>query len=91
MTTPGADVSVSGIKCQVSPNGAFSGRIPIPDEENQVSLEVEAVLGSQTQQVVRKILYQPDLTMVITSPQAGQTVNSTSIQVAGQVLPSTAE
>jgi len=91
MTTPGADVSVSGIKCQVSPNGAFSGRIPIPDEENQVSLEVEAVLGGQTQQVVRKILYQPDLTVVITSPQAGQTVNSTSIQVAGQVLPSTAE
>jgi FecR protein/Glucodextranase, domain B len=91
MTTPGAEVSVSGIKCQVSPNGAFSGRIPIPDEENQLSLEFEAVLGGQTQQVVRKIMYQPDLTMLITSPEPGQILTSTSIQVAGQILPSTAE
>ena len=91
VTTPGADVSVSGIKCQVSPNGTFSGRIPIADEENEVILEFDAVLGSQTQQVVRRILYQPDVTMLITSPQAGQILNTTSIQVAGQILPSTAE
>ena len=91
ITTPGAEVSVSGLKCQVGPNGAFSGRIPIPDEENQLSLEFEAVLGSQTQQVMRKIVYQPDITVLITSPQPGQIFNSTSIQVAGQILPSTAE
>jgi FecR protein len=90
-TTPGADVSVSGIKCQVSPSGAFSGRVPIPDEENQLSLEFDAELGSQTQQVVRKITYQPDLTMLITNPQPGLIVNSTSVQVSGQILPSTAE
>jgi hypothetical protein len=91
MTTPGADVTVSGIKCQVSPSGAFSGRVPIPDEENQLSLEFDAELGSQTQQVVRKIVYQPDLTMLITNPQPGLIVNSTSVQVSGQILPSTAE
>jgi hypothetical protein len=90
-TTPGAEVTVSGIKCQVGPNGAFSGRIPIPDEENQMNLEFEAVLGGQTQQAVRKIIYQPDLTMLITSPQPGQVFNSTSILVSGQILPSTAE
>jgi hypothetical protein len=91
ITTPGADVMVSGVRCQVAPNGVFAGRIPIADEENQINLEIEASLGTQTQKAVRKIYYQPDLTIIITNPQPGQVVNSTSIQVAGQILPSTSE
>jgi hypothetical protein len=91
ITTPGADVMVSGVRCQVASNGVFAGRIPIADEENQINLEIEASLGTQTQKAVRKIYYQPDLTIIITNPQPGQVVNSTSIQVAGQILPSTSE
>ena len=90
-TTPGADVSVNGIKCQVNSDGSFSAKIPIPDEENTIVLDIEASYGGKVQQVTRRIVYKPTLTLSISSPQNQQTVNATSIPVAGQVTPSNAE
>jgi len=90
-TTPGADVSVNGIRCQVNPNGSFSAKIPIPDEENTIGLDIEASLGGENQRLLRSVVYKPAFTLVVNSPQNQQTVNATSVSIAGQVTPSKAE
>jgi len=91
MTTIGAEVTVSGVKCPVSASGAFSGKVPIPDEENQINIEVDATLGNQAKTIVRSVQYQSDLTLMVTSPANGQIVSTPTVQVAGQVLPSSSE
>jgi hypothetical protein len=90
-TAPGAEVTASGIKCQVAANGAFSGQVPIPDEETEMDLEVESTYNGKTVKMTRRIMYRSELSLVIVSPQNGQIVTTTSVQVSGQVLPSTAE
>ena len=86
-TTPGAEVFVNGSKCQISPLGSFSMKVPIPDEENTILLDIEASLKGDVRKISRQISYKPVLTFSITSPQNQQTVNSTSVPVAGQVTP----
>ncbi|HEX7511287.1 MAG TPA: FecR domain-containing protein [Chitinivibrionales bacterium] len=90
-TSPGSYVSVNGIRCQVNPNGSFTAKIPIPDEENTIVLDIEATLNGLSQRLSRSIAYKPAFTLIVSSPQNQQTVNATSIAVAGQVTPSKAE
>jgi hypothetical protein len=90
-TTPGADVSVNGIRCQVNSNGSFSAKIPIPDEENAITLDIESALKGAVQRVSRQIIYKPTFTLTVGLPQNQQMVNATSVSVAGQVSPAKAE
>jgi hypothetical protein len=89
--TAGAEVSINGAKCQSSPSGAFSLKVPIPDEENTVVIEVEAALAGAIKKTTRQVVYKPALTLIVTSPQNLQTINATSVQVVGTVTPSKAE
>jgi hypothetical protein len=91
MTTPGADVTIAGVKCQVGQSGVFSGRIPIPDEETEISLDIEASYNGKTAVVTRKIRYRSEIMLIITSPLNGQSFSTASIPVEGQVLPTGAE
>ena len=90
-TTPGAEVSVNGIGCQVNPNGSFSAKIPIPDEETTLSLDIEASYNGALQKITRQIVYKPVLTLTVNAPTNQQTVNSTSVSVSGQLTPAKAE
>jgi hypothetical protein len=86
-TTPGAIVSVSGIKCPIDASGTINARIPIPDEENQLDFEIAATLNGMTSKIVRKILYQPEIRILVLQPKNGQTIIGPSMEVSGQVLP----
>ncbi len=89
--SPGTEVTVNGIKCPVSSAGSFSLKVPIPDEENTIILEIEAVLKNSSRRVIRQVTYKPALTLIVNSPQNQQTVNSVSIPISGQVLPAKAD
>jgi hypothetical protein len=91
MTNPGADVSVGGIRCQVGQSGVFSGRIPIPDEETEITLDIEASYNGKSTVISRKIRYRSEIMLIITSPLNGQSFATASIPVEGQVLPTGAE
>jgi hypothetical protein len=90
-TTPGADVTVNGSKCATSSSGSFSTKVPIPDEENTIILEIEASLNGVVRKVSRQINYKPNLTIIVNTPQNLQTVTSTSVSFAGLVTPAKAE
>ncbi len=90
-TAPGAEVTVAGVKCQVAGDGSFSAQVPIPDEETRLDLEIDASYNGQTARVTRQITYQAAITISVAAPQDNQVVTSTSVQVSGQVLPSTAD
>jgi hypothetical protein len=89
--TPGAEISSGSISLTVNSSGTFSTQIPIINEEGEYSLEFEASLEGKTQKISRTIVYKPDYRFNITYPLEGQTVNSTNLQVKGEVLPATAE
>ncbi len=91
MASPGAEVSVNGAKCPTSSNGAFSLKVPIPDEENAIVLDIEASLKGAVKKITRQVQYKPVLTLVVNNPQNLQTINSTSVQVAGLVTPPKAD
>lgn len=91
IATPGSDVTINGSKCPVAGNGSFSTKIPIPDEENEITLDIEATFNTMTQKITRNIIYKPGLVMIITNPQNQQLFTVTSIPVAGQITPSAAE
>jgi hypothetical protein len=93
ITTPGAEVTCSGIKCKVGSDGAFAGQVPIPDEPGEMDIDVEASLGSMTQRVTRAIVYKRDetaLALHVFMPVDGQKLQVTSIPVSGQVMPASA-
>jgi hypothetical protein len=90
-TTAGAEVTINGIKCQSSTSGLFSMKVPIPDEENTIVLEIEASLKGAVKRISRQVVYKPNLTLVVSSPQNLQIVNSTSVPIAGSVTPAKAE
>ena len=87
----GAEVTINGTKCPVAANGSFSAKIPIPDEENEITLYIEAAYNGMSQKIVRNVFYKPGLIMVITSPQNQQLFTATSIPVTGQLTPSAAD
>jgi hypothetical protein len=82
---PGSEVTVNGSKCPVAQNGSFSMKIPIPDEENEIVLDIEAVSNGAVQRITRTVFYKPVLTLSITSPQNQQLFNTTSIPITGQL------
>jgi len=90
-TLPGAEVTAGSIKIPVSPNGSFSGVVPIPDEENQIDITIEAFYNGKTVKTTRRVIYSSELILNIASPQNGQVFNTPLIPVTGQVIPSTAE
>jgi hypothetical protein len=91
MTTQGAEVTVNGVQCAVSGSGAFSTKIPIPDEEATITFEIEAVFQGNTKKITRQIYYKPALTLIVAGPQNQQTFRSLTVPVSGQVSPATAE
>jgi hypothetical protein len=88
--TPGTEVKVSGMKITVPATGTFSLEVPIADEENEMSVEIEAACNGQTKTVTRTVTYVPGIVVSVTAPAAQQTVNSTRIQISGMVTPAKA-
>ena len=68
-TAAGAEVTVNGSKCATSSSGSFSTKVPIPDEENTIILEIEASLSGAVRKVSRQVIYKPNLTFVVNNPQ----------------------
>jgi len=94
ISTPGADVTCSGIKFKVGADGAFAGQVPIPDEEGEMDLEIEATFNGQNERVTRGIVYKKDVKVMnlnVYTPVDGQKVSVLSVPVSGQVTPPTAE
>jgi FecR protein/Glucodextranase, domain B len=89
--TAGSEVTINGTKCPVAANGSFSTKIPIPDEENEITLDIEATLNGLTQKMLRNVSYKPGLVMTLISPQNQQLFNTTSIPVTGQLTPPAAD
>jgi hypothetical protein len=91
IASPGAEVTVMSIRVPVSSNGTFSGQVPIPNEDGEVILEFEASLDGKYSNVSRKIFFQPEYRFNLISPQNGQIVNTTTVQIKGEVLPAGAK
>lgn len=92
-TAPGAEVSIAGTAVPVSPDGSFRGEVPIPDEEGEVSVDVEATLGSQSIPKVIKVIYkapQEDIDLVVTKPAQGFISCDGNIQISARVRPAKA-
>jgi hypothetical protein len=53
----GSEVSVAGRKMSITPDGAFSGMLTIPDEEGEVRLEFEVNAGGKIMNQTRTIRY----------------------------------
>jgi hypothetical protein len=87
----GAEVTAMSIRIPVSSSGAFSGQIPIPNEDGEIMLEFEASQDGQYKNISRKIVYQPEYRFNLKSPQNEQTVNSTTLLIKGEVMPAGAK
>lgn len=85
----GAEVIVTppGVRIMVSSSGSFSTQSPIPDEDGDQVIEVEASLDGKTQKVSRHIIYHPEFRFTLTTPGDRQTVSSTILSVKGNVQP----
>lgn len=89
--TPGAEVTVSSIKLQVTGSGSFSGQVPIANEAGKHTLDFEASLEGASQNISRRIVYKPEYRFILSSPPDRQTVTTTNIIIKGEVLPVNAE
>ncbi|HEX2956852.1 MAG TPA: hypothetical protein VHO70_08465 [Chitinispirillaceae bacterium] len=89
--SPGATVTAASIRIPVTASGTFSGQVPIPNEDGEIDIEFEASLDGNTRNITRKIIYQPEYRFNLTAPKENQIVNSTSIQIKGEVLPAGAK
>jgi hypothetical protein len=89
--SPGATVTAMSIRMPVTASGTFSGQVPIPNEDGEIYVEFEATLDGKSKTITRKIMFQPEYRFNITTPQEKQVVNSTSIQIKGEVAPPTAK
>ncbi len=92
LVTPGADVTVSGMNISVAPNGGFSKDVPIPDEEGEIVLEIEASLGQDTKTETRTVVYkmlEEDVFLSVQMPADKQVVCDRKVQVKGMVKPVT--
>ncbi len=83
----GATVTAMSIRVPVTASGTFSGQVPIPNEDGEIFVEFEASLDGKSKTITRKIIFQPEFRLNITSPQVNQVVNSTTIQIKGDVAP----
>lgn len=91
VVTSGATVTAMSIRMPVTASGTFSGQVPIPNEDGEIFVEFEATLDGKSKTITRKILFQPDFRLNITTPQVNQVINSTTIQIKGDVAPPTAK
>jgi hypothetical protein len=87
----GATVTAMSIRMPVTATGTFSGQVPIPNEDGEIFVEFEATLDGKSKTITRKIIFQPEYRLNITSPQVNQVINSTTIQIKGEVAPPTAK
>lgn len=85
--TPGATVTAMSIRMPVSASGTFSGQVPIPNEDGEIYVEFEATLDGKSKTITRKIIFQPEYRLNIISPVVNQVVNSTTVQIKGEVAP----
>jgi len=86
-TLPGAKVLVNGVPVMVNSGGFFSTRIPIPDEPQEYSVDIEATLGSEQISEQVSVTYEPQvepLQLIVTSPVDGQEITTRSIRVTGR-------
>ncbi|MBD3318070.1 MAG: hypothetical protein GF344_19995 [Chitinivibrionales bacterium] len=92
--TPGASVEAGGVRIPVDAAGAFASEIPIPDEEGNVTLELEATLGDMSVVQTRAVEYrrpEEPLAIEIQSPAGGLEVCRTIVTVGGRIRPVDAE
>ncbi len=59
----GAELMVNGRKVQVTSGGPFAGMYVIHDQEGEVTLEFEALYGSQSVKMTRKVVYKRSVDM----------------------------
>jgi hypothetical protein len=86
-TLPGARVSVNGAAAPVDAGGAFKLSLTLSGEGSEFPIAV--VAESDGQEVTREIsvLYEKKLSLQLTKPQSGQTVDKPLIMVGGIVTP----
>ncbi|MBD3343886.1 MAG: hypothetical protein GF401_02345 [Chitinivibrionales bacterium] len=86
-TTPGAKIEVNGARVPVDGSGAFSYRIPIPDEPQDYPLEIVASLDNEEVSIERGVTYEPEteeLMLAINSPTDGQVIRQRVIRINGK-------
>lgn len=89
-TTPGAEVSVAGSGATVAPDGSFRSDVPIPDEEGDVSVDIEATLGSKSINKTVNIKYkapEEDIDLIIAKPVKGFISCDGNIVISARVRP----
>lgn len=90
-----AEVSIMGSSVPVSPDGKFTKEIPLPDEEGEFVVEIEAVLNDKTKTESRTVIYrapEEDISIVINYPTEKQVVcDNVRVKVDGFVKPITVE
>ncbi len=90
--TPGAELTINGMAVVVPPNGNFSKEVPIPDEEGEIVLEIEASLKEKTKMETRTVMYkiaEGDVVISVQMPLDKQLVCDNRLQVRGVVQPAT--
>jgi hypothetical protein len=87
VTIPGAKVYVNSQPATVSPQGTFTMRVPLPDEPDLYTVEVQAQLGDNEVTTEKSVYYQPrrePLHLTINSPVDGQKITAPQIRIAGK-------
>ncbi len=87
---PQAEVTISGLNVTVAPDGSFKKEIPIPDEEGEISLEVEATYKDKSVIESRVVIYkviEEDIQLKIQQPTDRQIVCKQRLQIKGVVRP----
>lgn len=90
-TSPGAEVTVNSIRINVAEDGFFNGTIAIPNEEGDAVLDIETSLNTEKKHMTRTVSYKPEYRFSVLFPQDKQTVNSTIIQIKGEIQPVSSE
>ena len=88
MTKPGARVMVNGSTVNVSPSGAFSTQVPIPDEPQDYPVDVVVLLGDNEMTQSRLVTYQPKfekLSLVVNSPLENQKITASQIHMSAKI------
>lgn len=85
-TTPGADIKIKGKPATVTTTGSFNASVDVPPAPGEYSIDVDAVLGTESKSVTRTIKVIPptkDLILIVNTPKEGETYKVTAIPVSG--------
>jgi hypothetical protein len=88
--TPGAEVTVNGMKALVTSDGSFSSSVAIPNESGEIPIEISASLDGVQMHVNRVVLYKPEYRFTLLAPSDKQEFMTTQINIKGEVQPSSA-